>query len=172
MAKELLVPKTWNKIEEKDYASLGIMSGSDVGCLGAYIVNDKEEKYVVVFNDYSKFDAEFLKYLDEQLKFINEANKMLDGDPSEKGYEDNALVKNIYHGYINKDKGLFYLNVNKILVGKNKYSYAFQMFTQGKNGIFSVQSNIKDLDEKNIETTIDDIPHIKSAIVSLIKYAN
>ena len=171
MEKELAVPAHWKKIDEKDYKMLGIVNSTHIGCPGAFSIKEENNSYIVVYNDYSKHNLDFIKYLDKQLDELNKLNEDIDGDPSSRDYEDTSTVKNLYHGYINKERGMFYLNVNKVLLD-NKFSYAFQMFTQGKNGIYSVQSNINELDELNIEKTIDDIPHIKSAIIALIKLAN
>ena len=120
MEKELAVPAHWKKIDEKDYKMLGIVNSTHIGCPGAFSIKEENNSYIVVYNDYSKHNLDFIKYLDKQLDELNKLNEDIDGDPSSRDYEDTSTVKNLYHGYINKERGMFYLNVNKVLLAINK----------------------------------------------------
>lgn len=165
------VPSDWTKISEEDCKKYGIMNDEQIRCVGAYLCGEQEESYLIVFDDYSKNGEEFLYEIDKKLAKLDEMNKLVDGDPKAEGFEDTSLLRTIFHGFINKDKGTFYLNVNKMPFD-NKYIYTFQMFAKGENGIFGAQSSMNKIDENDVAQSVQTIPHIKETIKVLISLAN
>lgn len=172
MEYNIVVPSDWKKISDEDCKKLGIINDQQIACVGAYVYGQQEESYLIVFDDYSKNGEDFLYEIDKKLTKLDEMNKLVDGDPKDEGFEDTSMLRTIFHGFINKDRGTFYLNVNKMPFGENKYIYTFQMFAKGNNGIFGVQSSMNEIDENDVAKSVQTIPHIKEAIKILITLSN
>ena len=137
--------------------------------MSAFAEQINENDYnLISFYDYSKLGPDFLTELDGELQRINETNELIDGNPTDEGYEDTSLMSNIYHGFTTKYGGTLYIDINKIPV-QGTYVYTFQIFTETKTGLVCAQSTIRELDEKNVLKSALDMPHIKDIIKCLFK---
>ena len=170
MSEIFVVPKEWKKINEKSYDKIGIVNNSLVKCIASYAVNDGNKMSVINFYDYSKYNEDFLIQLNKYYDEINEMNEIIDGDPSEEGYECTAILSSLYHGYINESRGMYYLNISKILI-ENGYCYDIQLFTKGNKGIYCFEISVERLDEKNIVKSVSDLPYFKTAVNCLEEIA-
>ena len=162
-------PETWIKLEEEKYPYLGIVSDEDIKCINAFIQKINEIDYnIISFYHYVNFGTELLTELDNKLQEINEINELIDGKPSDEGYEDTSLVHNIYHGFTDKYGGKLYININKVAAGE-KFVYTFQIFSEAKQGLVCAQATIRDINEGSALKSALDMPYIKDIVKCLFK---
>lgn len=160
-----LIPQEWKKMAKENYGLLGIHESNSVSCLGAYVV----EENLVSFIKYFGLEKKYLVELDKALVEVNDVNNLIDGNPNDEGYTDTSILTNLSHGFTEKDGVGMYININKVLVGENKYSYAFQIFVEAKDGLVSAQASIKDLDEKDALNSALKLDYIKRTIKILFQ---
>lgn len=163
------VPQDWKPVAKERYNLLGINDEGDIKCLGAYIVGEENSANIISFLNYEGFDINFLHQLDAQLMQVNEINELIDGNPDEEGYEDTALMRNVFHGFTDKYGGNLYININKVPVSETEYGYSFQMFVEVANGLMCAQASVRELDETNVFKSAVEIDYIKELIKILFK---
>ena len=164
------VPQGWRKIDPKNYKKLGIVNNEKISCIGSYMYKDGEIPCLISYFDYSKNDESFLDELDKYYDEIEEMNELIDGDPSEEDYESTAILRSLFHGYIDDTKKIVYVNINKVLVDKG-YRYMFQMFNKGNKGLYCVELNLNDVDDNNIINKMKKTKHVVEAVEILSKLA-
>lgn len=169
MSFEIKVPNDWKKIAENKYEILGISDTEDIKCLGAYVVGGENDGNIISFMNYIDFNVDFLNELDKRLVDINETNALIDGDPSDKDYEDTSLLSNVFHGFTDKYGGNLYININKIPVAEKVYAYTFQIFVEVNNGLVCAQATLRDLDEQNALKSAIEKTYVKDAVKLLFK---
>ena len=165
------VPTGWRKIDPRNYKKLGIASNDKVICLGSYLSNSEEKPTLINFYDYSKNDESFLETLNDYYDEVEEMNELIDGDPNDEDYESTAITRSLFHGYIEGEKNLLYLNINKVLVQKG-YEYMLQLFNKGNNGMFCLEMNLHNVDENNVVSGMRKSNTVNQAIEVLANLAN
>ena len=164
------VPEKWKKISPKNYNSLGLIDNDLVSCVASYFV-EGEKPNIINFYDYSKHNEEFLVELDKYYDEIEEINELIDGDPDDEDYESTATIRSLYHGFLNDTKNTTYLNISKVLVNDG-YSCVLQLFLKGNNGIYCMEMNLYDVNEKTIVKDIKKNQIVLEAIQVLKSFAN
>lgn len=159
----IVAPESWKKIDPKNYKKLGIANNEDVICIGSYLSNEETEPTLINFYDYSKNDAKFLDELHKYYDEIEEMNELIDGNPDDEDYESTAIVRSLYHGYINDSKNIIYVNFNKVLVPKG-YKYILQLFNKGSNGMYCLEMNLHDVNEHDVLSNIKKSKNAADAI--------
>ena len=167
---ENYIPKEWVKVNADDYQKIGIVNNSEISCVGAYTAGTAPDISLVSFYDYSKQTVEFLEELERHYSKIDNLNRIIDGDPNDADYENTAVLTPLFHGNINKDKGLFYLAICKVAMEKG-YSYAVKLFHKGSQGLFGFDVTLNSLDEKNVVNSAIEKECIKKAVHILIHVA-
>ena len=166
----LLLPKSWKKVNSKVYDQIGVVNDDFIKCLGSYVVKEKGKIIAINFYDYTKHKADFLDELDVYYDQIDELNELIDGNPLDNDYESTAILTTLYHDYIKIANRKYYLSVCKVFAD-TQYVYDIQVFIKGKHGIYSLDVSLENLDEQNIIDSVQEIEHVRTAIRYLHKIA-
>ena len=160
------IPNTWKKITEENYKLLGIQNSKDSSCLGAYVIDTEN---LVSFIKFFGVNKRYLLELDKNLSDINSINNLIDGDPKKPGYTNTSILENLSHGFTEKDGSTMYININKVLVGENKYTYSFQIFVEANDGLVCAQTSIKELNEADALNSALKFEYVKRIVKILFQ---
>lgn len=152
-------PSNWQKIEEDNYNKYAVMNNEFMHCLGAYLRTSNGENKVITFYDYGRAERNAIDQIRENLLINEEENRVVDGSPEDKDFEDTSLTSLVwYEKFIFRNNDAF-IHISKVLADNGTYLNMVQIYFWDNENLCSCQCKLGNAEIESIETHVleDDV---------------